>query len=210
MASGNPRRRARRNTQPTAPIPQLSREPPNPNWTVMTHNPRASTPSAPYRSPGSSSPGHGYLPPSHLRPERYQLPPPTPGSSAPLHEHASPNPAVTRYSPYASYPPRMTTPNSTADVHSANPDPERITLAPLRAPPVDPRSTVSSYALPPISALEDLRGIHNNDSAAVLRRLQLDDEAVTHPNHHHLRKASHDDGEKTWTRRHSVATHPYQ
>jgi hypothetical protein len=209
VASGNPRRRARRNTQPTAPIPQLSREPPNPTWTVMTNNPRAGTPSVSHRSPASSSPSHGYLPHQHLRSERCQLPPPTPGPSAQLHEHASPNPAVVRYSPYASYPPRITPPNSATDLHPPKPEPERITLPPLRAPPVDQGSTVSAYALPPISALEDLRGIHNNDSAAVLRRLQLDDESFTHP-HHHLRKTSHDDGERTWTRRHSVATHPYQ
>ncbi|KAJ7471081.1 hypothetical protein FB451DRAFT_1037179 [Mycena latifolia] len=33
------------------------------------------------------------------------------------------------------------------------------------------------YALPPISALEDLRGLDTQDSAAVLRRLQADDDA---------------------------------
>lgn len=36
------------------------------------------------------------------------------------------------------------------------------------------------YALPPISALEDLRGVNAQDSAAVLRRLTADDETTTH------------------------------
>ncbi|KAM6489489.1 hypothetical protein JOM56_015046, partial [Amanita muscaria] len=36
------------------------------------------------------------------------------------------------------------------------------------------------YALPPISALEDLRGVNAQDSAAVLRRLTADDEATTY------------------------------
>ncbi|KAF8343275.1 hypothetical protein F5887DRAFT_887098, partial [Amanita rubescens] len=36
------------------------------------------------------------------------------------------------------------------------------------------------YALPPISALEDLRGVHAQDSAAVLRRLTADDDFSPH------------------------------
>ncbi|KAJ6606767.1 hypothetical protein B0H10DRAFT_2228585 [Mycena sp. CBHHK59/15] len=32
------------------------------------------------------------------------------------------------------------------------------------------------YTLPPVSALEELRGIDTQDSAAVLRRLQSDDD----------------------------------
>ncbi|KAG5641626.1 hypothetical protein DXG03_004578 [Asterophora parasitica] len=53
-------------------------------------------------------------------------------------------------------------------------DQEMITLPPIQAP-ADPSQPRAPYALPPISALEDLRGIHANDSAAVLRRLKSDD-----------------------------------
>ncbi|KAF7773131.1 hypothetical protein Agabi119p4_5298 [Agaricus bisporus var. burnettii] len=210
VASGNTRRRARRNTQPTTPIPQLSREPNNPSWNVATPNPRASTPGASHRSLTSSSPSHGYLSHPHPRPERYQLLHSLPGPSSSLrHEHAAPNVAVMRYSPYASYPARGSPPISGTDVNSSRPEAERITLAPLRTPAVDQGSKISPYALPPIAALEDLRGIHNNDSAAVLRRLQSDDESLIHP-HHHSRKISDDDSERSWTRRHSLAAHPYQ
>ncbi|TFK63154.1 hypothetical protein BDN72DRAFT_333537 [Pluteus cervinus] len=49
-----------------------------------------------------------------------------------------------------------------------------ITLPPVRAPAQG--TSQLPYALPPISALEDLRGAYPNDSAAVLRRLKGDDE----------------------------------
>lgn len=63
---------------------------------------------------------------------------------------------------------------------------DRITLPPIRSPggPLSASAASSAfspdnlipYALPPISALEDLRGVHAQDSAAVLRRLTADDE----------------------------------
>lgn len=62
---------------------------------------------------------------------------------------------------------------------------DKITLPPIRSPG-GPLSASASrgfspdnlipYALPPISALEDLRGVHAQDSAAVLRRLIADDD----------------------------------
>ncbi|KIK60133.1 hypothetical protein GYMLUDRAFT_118552, partial [Collybiopsis luxurians FD-317 M1] len=52
---------------------------------------------------------------------------------------------------------------------------ENITLPPI-SPATSNNRTVGGYALPPISALEDLRGVDVNDSAAVLRRLSESDE----------------------------------
>ncbi|KAF8631978.1 hypothetical protein AX15_002090 [Amanita polypyramis BW_CC] len=68
---------------------------------------------------------------------------------------------------------------------------DKITLPPLRGPlsacaapgglsPIAADSNAMPYALPPISALEDLRGVHAHDSAAVLRRLTADDEVCPH------------------------------
>ncbi|KAF7375641.1 Transcriptional repressor XBP1 [Mycena sanguinolenta] len=51
---------------------------------------------------------------------------------------------------------------------------ERIQLPALQQPVKSDARSV--YALPPISALEDLRGVDTQDSAAVLRRLQSDDD----------------------------------
>ena len=52
---------------------------------------------------------------------------------------------------------------------------DEIKLPPIQ--PLAPPRHVSnpSYALPPISALEDLRGVSSQDSAAVLERLKMDD-----------------------------------
>jgi hypothetical protein len=57
---------------------------------------------------------------------------------------------------------------------------ENITLPPIQ-PPTGHSGSQSPYALPPISAMEDLRGMHVNDSAAVLRRLRSDDDAYSEP-----------------------------
>ncbi|KAJ6543567.1 hypothetical protein DFH09DRAFT_1390749 [Mycena vulgaris] len=59
------------------------------------------------------------------------------------------------------------------------PSPAR-SAAPIQLPAIQPRATGdahSIYALPPISALEDLRGLDTQDSSAVLRRLQSDDDS---------------------------------
>ncbi|KXN91755.1 Transcriptional repressor XBP1, partial [Leucoagaricus sp. SymC.cos] len=204
VATGNNRRRPRRGTQTTAPAPQAPREPSNPDWRVLTPNPGASTPSLPHQSL-TTGPGHGYLSHHHSGLDRYQLLPPQmsgPASSVPFQDQAPP-PTV-RYSPYAGHPiPRKP---SSASLSLEDPsDSERITLPPLRTPLADQRAGSSSYALPPISALEDLRGIHNNDSAAVLRRLRSGDELASH-SHPHTRTISQRQDEKPWMRRHSLTS----
>jgi hypothetical protein len=60
---------------------------------------------------------------------------------------------------------------------------DQIVLPPIQ-PLAPPRHiSTTSYALPPISALEDLRGISTHDSAAVLERLKMDDEYAADPRH---------------------------
>ena len=54
-------------------------------------------------------------------------------------------------------------------------DAQEIILPPIRSLSQPSRQLGSTFALPPLSAMEDMRGIHSNDSAAVLRRLRIDD-----------------------------------
>ncbi|KAH7929222.1 hypothetical protein BV22DRAFT_1116960 [Leucogyrophana mollusca] len=118
---------------------------------------------------------------------------PSTSSSSPLIRERS----RSRYSPYpgsaSSAAPRKTSLSTTdslsldipsISLHEPEFDPDRhgrlpgdqIVLPPIQ-PLTQPRaSSHSSYALPPISALEDLRGISSHDSAAVLQRLKMDDE----------------------------------
>ncbi|KAJ7680048.1 hypothetical protein B0H17DRAFT_1206193 [Mycena rosella] len=108
-----------------------------------------------------------------------------------------------RFTPYpagssAMPPPRRISTSSrgslSLDIHSLSiHDGNRATPSPAR--PVDPiqlpaiqapanGDAHSIYALPPISALEDLRGLDTQDSAAVLRRLQqTDDDTYSEPEH---------------------------
>jgi len=80
----------------------------------------------------------------------------------------------------------------------------RITLPPLQAPLQRSASPGgSSYALPPISAMEDLRGIHANDSAAVLRRLMEDD-------NERPSSTSHEYDSSSKRRRRSFSFQPYR
>jgi len=80
-------------------------------------------------------------------------------------------------------------------------DAEQIILPPIQAPS-HRNINQSSYALPPISALEDLRGIHTQDSAAVLRRLQSDDDSYSEPDR--------PTEEQLWKRRRSLSAPPYK
>ncbi|KAI6160195.1 hypothetical protein EDD17DRAFT_1605887 [Pisolithus thermaeus] len=70
---------------------------------------------------------------------------------------------------------------------------DQIKLPPIQ--PLAPPRTINnpSYALPPISALEDLRGVSSQDSAAVLERLKMDDE----------RKVDADGDHMHWSRQRS-------
>lgn len=78
---------------------------------------------------------------------------------------------------------------------------ENISLPPIKQPDDGDRDSGSPYALPPISALEDLRGVDTQDSAAVLRRLRLDDDYPT--------PSSIPSQDQLWARRHSVSAHPH-
>jgi len=74
-----------------------------------------------------------------------------------------------------------------------------IKLPPILAPTSGSGGN-SPYALPPISAMEDLRGpVNHEDSASVLRRLRMDDD--------HYPKAGRSD-DHSWARRHSLSVHP--
>jgi hypothetical protein len=76
---------------------------------------------------------------------------------------------------------------------------EEFNLPPIQAP--DSNSSSSSpYSLPPISSMEEVRGVALQDSAAVLRRLRMDDDGY---NNKADRFSSED---RTWLRRHSLST----
>ncbi|KAJ8508945.1 hypothetical protein ONZ45_g8836 [Pleurotus djamor] len=79
---------------------------------------------------------------------------------------------------------------------------EHTILPPMRQHNPTDDSVTSSYALPPISALEDLRGVHANDSTAVLRRLKEDDESYAEYTRH--------EEEQTWRRHRSLSAPPYK
>ncbi|KAF8835670.1 hypothetical protein BDN67DRAFT_975046 [Paxillus ammoniavirescens] len=117
-----------------------------------------------------------------------------------------------RYSPYpssAAVPPRkasissdsmsLDVPSVSLHDHAADlsrPS-SRLPGDQIKLPPIQPLShprhtNNPAYALPPISAMEDLRGISSQDSAAVLQRLKMDDDRGS------------DDGH--WARQRSVST----
>ncbi|GLB44733.1 putative DNA-binding domain of Mlu1-box binding protein MBP1 [Lyophyllum shimeji] len=219
VASGPNRRRARRSTQTSSSVhtPRDAQA----NWTVVTPNDPSNS-----RPPHSSSYLHtAFYPPNrdvvHFH-HSYQHPaPPHHGPNLP---ESPASPAITsrssvRYSPYSShapYPARR--PSSdvrsrlTLDIpslslrdnshppHSRPRDQimERITLPPILAPS-EPDESKSPYALPPISAMEDLRGLHANDSAAVLRRLKSDEPSPPETSRH----------SDLWRRR-SFSSQPYR
>ncbi|KAF8071495.1 hypothetical protein FPV67DRAFT_875909 [Lyophyllum atratum] len=201
VASGPNRRRARRTAQANSAI-HVPREA-HANWTVVTPNdPSNSRPPQPPPPPYLHT---AFYPPNrdvHFH-HSYQHPPaPHQGQNSP-ESPASPTAtsrSSVRYSPYSShapYPARRPTdarsqlsldiPSLTLRDSSQPPqhrprgqEMEHIKLAPILGPS-DPSQSRSPYALPPISAMEDLRGLHANDSAAVLRRLKSDDPPLAEP-----------------------------
>ena len=67
-------------------------------------------------------------------------------------------------------------------IHDSDPRSNRLPGDEIKLPPIQPLApprhvSNPSYALPPISALEDLRGVSSQDSVAVLERLKMDDAA---------------------------------
>jgi hypothetical protein len=194
----NGRRRNRRATQ-TAPFNMNIHHEPQANWTVVTpasgfdnirnfrrlslpHVPRQKTPLTSQsrcdqgfveQTRRSLSPPMPCLPPDSLE-----------YSSAPSHIHSH----TSRYCPYPDSSLlrlRSSTDSLTHDVSESpaqsrlfNPrgdETKRISLPPIRYPLHLQRKPPPAFALPPISTMEDMRDIASNDSAAVLRRLQLED-----------------------------------
>lgn len=94
---------------------------------------------------------------------------------------SSPRGQYSRYSPYPN-PNPIPRKSSMSDSPSLDLQPERFKLPPIQPqPPQKPQTNQRSFALPPISALEDLRGVSSQDSAAVLQRLKMDDEQGAYP-----------------------------
>jgi hypothetical protein len=201
VASGPNRRRARRNTHASGLV-HAPREA-HSNWTVVT--PQSEEVSRPTTSPTHVS--TSYVPTGFHQPMRdthpkhgYSYPPPldrsisspapkSPGGSATTSHGNAP-----RYAPYTAHcpPPRrrpsddirgplsLDIPSHTLGdydrAHNLTAPMNHITLPPIRSTYLANNSQ-SQYALPPITALEDLRGLGTHDSAAVLRRLRSDEDS---------------------------------
>jgi hypothetical protein len=224
VSNATGRRRARRTNQSAVPVPTGTQSQATWSSTIpMMPGPGTHTGSSvPYHhsdqraamsyNEGYSYPSHPQIP-QHV--DKRVSPPPqrgyitSPSSSSPLVYERS---VRTRYSPYpspATVPPRKTSASTSESLsldipsislhdpsaHLSRRQPgDQIKLPPIQplAPPRHIGS--SSYALPPISALEDLRGISSQDSAAVLERLKMDDDR---------RADAHNDGH--WARQRSVS-----
>ena len=161
IPSGQVRRRSRKSAQNS--IMQVS---PSPNsWTVVTTN----------SAPVAENPQWSF------RPSDYPY-----SANQPLAgDIASYGPSRVQGHPPTAY--RRPIPSSTAKLClSVNtrslsyPElPSSYNEPPVRLPPIQSAgdmSPKSPYALPPISAMEDLRGCVPQDSAAVLRRLRMEDD----------------------------------
>ncbi|KAG2115012.1 hypothetical protein DEU56DRAFT_874267 [Suillus clintonianus] len=196
VSNASGRRRSRRNNQVVAPAPPVPRDSQT-SWAIPAAGPSAHTsPSAHYLPPGqpASLPSMMYRDaPSYSHPQPTNPPLHISSSASPIMRERS---ARSRYSPYptSSFPPTRKPSVATSD--SVSLDIPSISLQELHhdarngkfpgdqivLPPIQPLApprhiSTTSYALPPISALEDLRGISTHDSAAVLERLKMDDEA---------------------------------
>ncbi|RXW22198.1 hypothetical protein EST38_g3660 [Candolleomyces aberdarensis] len=212
VASSQTRRRTRRNTQAPA-VTQIPRDP-HSNWTVVTPGGTANPSTLSVPIP------HG----SQFNRPRSSGPPISPDlssdySSSPQYSHRqidSPDyHGSNRYAPYSSHASpidRKTSiggpggglsleiPPHILNRPSSSKPSENISLPPIKQAEDSDRDTGSPYALPPISALEDLRGVDTYDSAAVLRRLRLDDDYPP---------SSMPNLDGPWTRRHSLSANPH-
>lgn len=202
VASTSGRRRRGRNNPPPTTL-STSRDSQT-NWTVVTprapassgstshHAPKAIQPYASSSSRYSADPYYAAdIPRSYLQHRPSEQPHSSVASSPPLSTTSIPHDWTNniRYSPY----PQATTlsrrPSSSSrgslkvDIplgsvqHAPAANTERILLPPIHAPAQSMSLTQFPYALPPISAMENLRGAGDQDSAAVLRRLSLNDDS---------------------------------
>ncbi|KAJ3743902.1 hypothetical protein DFH05DRAFT_1492911 [Lentinula detonsa] len=185
VASAPGRRRAPRKSS----LPNVSTTT-NSAWSVVT----------PHTSEGSFEPRSSALPPSAYTsyPPRYvpysahsegyqqEILPTSDRHSLSLPPSTQRDRAHSRYAPYPdpSPPPTSKPLNQEKSLALQIPSAEYtkrsshdITLPPISPAASNRYGANSTYALPPISALEDLRGVDVNDSAAVLRRLSQNDEA---------------------------------
>ncbi|KAF8963088.1 hypothetical protein BDZ97DRAFT_2075995 [Flammula alnicola] len=219
VPTGQGRRRARRSTQSTV-MQQMPRAPAG--WTVVTPNTSMAI------AHGSTREQVAPLHPIHVRSSEYSMASPYPRGGTPpdMYQYSPAQSTMDTRSPslsvsydahryggsYASHPPtsfrKPTAPTKTGlslDIRSlsmrdSSSEPalkEDIKLPPIHAPN-ESSSSDSPYALPPISAMEDLRGAVTSDSAAVLRRLRMDDD--------HYPKAGRSADDQAWTRRHSLSS----
>jgi hypothetical protein len=186
-----------------------------PGWTVVT-------PSVNMVAPCATTPFH---PSSSVRSSDYRMASPYPVHSqirgsppsdirlSPISNSVNSKCGSTqdshRYGGYNSYPlssyrnPGPTSPSSKAGLsldtgNSESRLKEEISLPPIHTPDSN-SSSPSPYSLPPISSMEEARGSGPQDSAAVLRRLRMDDDGYN--------KADHFSQERTWDRRHSLSVH---
>jgi len=198
VSTASGRRRPRRTNQSAAPISSTSLS--QPAWSSsIPVLPGPSEHVPPYHrsdqdtSPRIYSAPYSFPPPRQFADPRVTSPMQrgrqvSPGSTSPLaREHS----LRSRYSPYPSsvVAQRKASTESvsldipTISLHDPVSDPRSDNKLPgdeIKLPPIQPLApprhiSNPSYALPPISALEDLRGVSSQDSAAVLERLKMDD-----------------------------------
>lgn len=197
MSTASGRRRPRRSNQSAAPIPPTSL--PQQPWSSIPVLPGPLDHAIPYHrpdhdiSPRIHNAPYSYPPPRQLTDARVSSPmqrgrQPSPASTSPLARERS---LRSRYSPYPSSivgQRKASTESMSLDIpsisiHDPVSDPRSGNRLPgdeIRLPPIQPLApprhvSNTSYALPPISALEDLRGVSSQDSVAVLERLKMDD-----------------------------------
>jgi hypothetical protein len=195
MSSSSSRRRARRNTQSTIPTGSTFSDT-RANWNVIA--PRNSTPDL-----RGHHHQHSSLP---FLPSPFAQLTGTPADIIPEGSHGERpmgSPTSTRQHRYAPYPVQSTSPRTAYNSHPHSRDhshsPELYRRSPNtshRSPTLPPREhdivlppirssnalnyyRHDSFALPPISALDDMRGAPNiRDSKAVLQRLREGDDSA--------------------------------
>ena len=198
VSTASGRRRSRRTNQSAAPVPSTSLSQPSWSSTIpVLPGPPEHAPTY-HRSDQDTSPRmynapYSYPPPRQLTDAHVSSPMqrgrhPSPGSTSPLVRERS---LRSRYSPYPSSvvtQRKASSESMSLDIpsirlHDPVSDPRSGSRFPgdeIKLPPIQPLApprhvSNPSYALPPISALEDLRGVSSQDSAAVLERLKMDD-----------------------------------